>query len=152
MFDQMEDRLILREMHDGDREVWADMYTALFPEEGRAACLVEIDRILASPKRCGFVAEIDGKAEGFAEMNIRDFANGCVSQPVPFLEGIWTSETARRQGVAAKLVACVIDRAREGGFTEIGSDVDQDNPAGLGFHGAMGFEETERVVYFRKKL
>jgi aminoglycoside 6'-N-acetyltransferase I len=42
--------------------------------------------------------------------------------------------------------------AREGGFTELGSDCGLENLPSQDFHRALGFEETERVVYFRKEL
>lgn len=135
-----------------DRDRWAAMYAFLFPEASAADCLAEIDRILAAPDRFGFIAEDDGADLGFAELSIRPFANGCLSQPVPFLEGIWCAPEARRRGVGAALLAHVEAFARARGFTELGSDVEMLNTGGQGFHRATGFEETERVIYMRKSL
>jgi aminoglycoside 6'-N-acetyltransferase I len=42
--------------------------------------------------------------------------------------------------------------ARALGFTELGSDALIDNLASHAFHAALGFEERERVVAFRKRL
>lgn len=148
----METGLTIREMSVADRAVWAGMYAQLFPDASPDACLTEIDRILAAPDRTGFIAEAAGQPLGFAELSIRDFANGCETQPVPFLEGIWACGTARRQGVASALLHHLEAFARASGHTELGSDVLQGNGDGVGFHLDRGFQETERVIYYRKPL
>jgi len=96
--------------------------------------------------------EYKGKAVGFAEYAEREYANGCVAQPVPFLEGIWVHETYRRRGVARALLAHLEGLARARGFDEMGSDVDLENDGSHAAHGRWGFEETERVVFYRKSL
>lgn len=148
----MESGLNLRDMRPADREIWADMYAALFPEAARAQCLAEIDRILSDPRSFAFVAERGGQAQGFAEVSLRPHANGCASKPVPFLEGIWVRPDARHAGVATQLLAHVEEALRARGFQELGSNVLQGNDAGAGFHAASGFEATERVIYYRKTL
>ena len=50
------------------------------------------------------------------------------------------------------LVAAVELWTREQGCTELASDALLDNEASHRAHAACGFEETERVVYFRKHL
>ncbi len=58
----------------------------------------------------------------------------------------------RRQGVARSLCKAVAAWGRAAGCREFGSDALLDNVEGHAFHIASGFEETERVVYFRKSL
>jgi aminoglycoside 6'-N-acetyltransferase I len=58
----------------------------------------------------------------------------------------------RRSGVGRALVAAVEDWARGRGFTELGSDALIDNTVSHHAHRALGFEERERVIYFRKWL
>lgn len=139
-------------MTEADREVWIEMYCQLFPSESRVGMSLEIDRILKAPARAGYCAERDGQILGFAEYNLREFANGCVSQPVPFLEGIWVRPEVRSQGVAKLLMQHLEGVARSRGFHEFGSDVLVDNKHSIEVHQALGFEETERVVYFRKEI
>ncbi len=148
----MIERLTIREMTEDDREVWLEMYQALFPGQSRTGMNVEINRILASQLRAGYCAVLDGKILGFAEYNQREFANGCVSQPVPFLEGIWVQPEHRREGIAKALLAHLEGVARSQGFHEFGSDVLIDNLSSIEMHESLGFEETERVVYFRKEI
>lgn len=110
---------------------------------------------LAVPERYAqFVAApAAGRPVGFAEASIRaDHVNGTSSSPVGFLEGIYVVPGARRQGVATALVAAVARWAREAGCRELASDALLDNQASQAAHRALGFQETERVVYFRKSL
>jgi L-amino acid N-acyltransferase YncA len=115
----------------------------------------EMAALLAQPERYGqFVARrADGTPAGFAEAAIRhDYVNGTESSPVAFVEGIYVGPSARRQGVARALVLAVEQWARARGCRELASDARLDNEASHAVHRALGFEETERVVYFRKLM
>ena len=81
-----------------------------------------------------------------------DYVNGCKTSPVAFLEGIIVLPCARRTGVARLLVSAVSDWARSRGMSELGSDASLDNTTSHAMHAALGFDETQRVVYFRKAL
>jgi len=143
----------VREMGASDRAIWAQLRTELWPEHAASAHVQWIDEILTGKNYRGFVAEADdGLILGFAEFAIRPYANGCDTHPVPFLEGIFVRQKYRRQGVAAQLVAFIEALLAAQGFREIGSDAHLDNVTSHAAHKAWGFEETERVVYFRKLL
>lgn len=58
----------------------------------------------------------------------------------------------RRQGVATALVRAVEDWGRAQGCPELGSDAAIDNAGSAALHRALGFEEVERIVCFRKDL
>ncbi len=139
-------------MSGADRDIWLSMYRVLFPDSSESGLNAEISRILEAPERLGICARLDGQAVGFAETSIRPFANGCYSHPVPFLEAIWVDPAHRQRGIAQGLLDWLEQDARAKGFREMGSDVLQDNALGLQVHDRFGFEETERVVYFRKAL
>jgi aminoglycoside 6'-N-acetyltransferase I len=143
----------IREMGAADRAVWAEMRSALWPEETAQEHATGIDEMVGLDDAWGFVAETaDGTPVGFAELAIRKYANGCTARPVPFLEGIWVRAEFRRQGIGARLVAHVGAFAADRGFHEIGSDTQIDNLTSHAAHRGWGFSETERVVYFRKAL
>ncbi len=93
-----------------------------------------------------------GHSLGFAEVYVRDFANGCESQPVPFLEGIWVDRSQRRHGLGRQLIETIEAWARSKGFKELGSDAELHTTLSHRAHAGWGFEETERDVYFRKTL
>jgi aminoglycoside 6'-N-acetyltransferase I len=139
-------------MEASDRLVWAELRAALWPEASGEEHARDIDDLLRSDRAYGFIAEADGTPAGFAELAIRDYANGCASRPVPFLEGIFVREQFRRRGIGARLVAYAEQFAAARGFAEIGSDADIANSASHAAHRGWGFVETERVVYFRKML
>ncbi len=144
---------IVRSLHAGDRAVWAEMRAALWPDESALAHAKAIDELLAGADAWGFIAEsAAGAAAGFAEVAVRKYANGCDSQPVAFLEGVWVKPQFRRRGVGAKLIAHAETFVAARGFRELGSDTQIDNDASQAAHLAWGFSETERVVYFRKIL
>jgi aminoglycoside 6'-N-acetyltransferase I len=144
---------IIREMTAADCKLWSAMRAALWPGETAEQHARGLDDVLRDGQYWGFIAEApDGHAMGFAEVSIRRYANGCDSQPVAFLEGIWVDPQFRRLGIGARLVrhieAVVVSR----GFHELGSDALIDNETSHAAHRAWGFAETERVIYFRKVL
>ena len=92
-------------------------------------------------------------AIGLAEVSVRsDYVNGTETSPVAFLEGLYVAPQARRNGVAAALVAAACQWGRGAGCRELASDALLDNSTSQVVHRALGFEETERVVYFRRRL
>jgi aminoglycoside 6'-N-acetyltransferase I len=108
---------------------------------------------VAHPQRFAAFVAHDGNPVGFAEAAIRsDYVNGTMWSPVAFLEGLYVLPAARRKGVAGELVAAVAGWARELGYRELASDARLENEASHAMHRALGFEETERVVYFRRLL
>lgn len=108
----------------------------------------------ASPDKVAFIALDETESIcGFAEASLRrDYVNGCDTSPVAFLEGIYTSPTHQSLGIGRRLCAHVEAWGRERGCSELASDALLGNTESHRFHGAIGFEETERVVCFRKGL
>ncbi len=129
------------------------MRAALWPDEDQQELADDLDEFLADADQMAVVAErADGRLCGFAEASVRRYANGVDESPCAFLEGWWVDEDMRRAGVGRALVAAVEDWARASGFTELGSDALLDNQLSHQAHRALGFEERERVIYYRKRL
>jgi aminoglycoside 6'-N-acetyltransferase I len=139
-----------------DASVWLEMRLALWPgEERRDEFVKEIAHMLADPgDTATFIAWDDrGEPAGFVEAALRhDYVNGCETSPVGFLEGIYVVPQFRRRGVAAALVEATQEWVQSRGCTEFASDADLSNSTSHAMHHALGFEETQRVVYFRKTL
>ena len=141
----------VRKMGSSDRLIWAEMRALLWPEATASALAEQLHETIGSDEAWGFLAETAaGVAAGFAEVEVRKYANGCDSRPVPFLEGIWVKPEYRRQGVGLRLIEYAEAFLAERGFRELGSDALLDNRISHASHLAWGFSETERVVYFRK--
>ena len=138
-----------------DADDFAVLRHALWPNDSVAEHREELVKALAAPERCvNLIARWNGgTAVGFAEASIRhDYVNGCHTSPAGFLEGIYVDPHYRREGVASQLVLAVEDWARRNNCTELASDAALDNDQSHGMHDALGFIETQRVVYFRKVL
>lgn len=101
-----------------------------------------------------FLDVADGtRIRAFAEAALRyDHVNGCETSPVAFLEGIYVRPADRGAGIGRNLLRSVQSWARERGCSELASDTHINNTESFAFHTASGFEETERVIFFRKPL
>jgi aminoglycoside 6'-N-acetyltransferase I len=99
-----------------------------------------------------FVAEENGRVVGFLELDYRKYAPGCRSSPVPFIEGWYVESDFRRHGVGRALMQAAEARARAAGHDEIASDVEIENADGINAHVALGYQEVERCVSFRRSL
>jgi aminoglycoside 6'-N-acetyltransferase I len=99
-----------------------------------------------------FVAEADGRLVGFLELDYRKYAPGCQSSPVPFIEGWYVEPRLQRRGIGRALIEAAEARARTAGHHEIASDAELGNADGIAAHVALGYQEVERLVCFRRSL
>ncbi|WP_445501608.1 aminoglycoside 6'-N-acetyltransferase [Microvirga sp. G4-2] len=137
------------------REAWAALRHELWPDTTLSEHLQETEALLKEPDQAvAFLTyDADGAAIAFAEAALRhDYVNGCTTSPVAFLEGIYVRPAYRKQGIARLLCTVVEDWARDLGCQELASDVEIHNVTSQSMHIAVGFEETERVVCYRKPL
>ena len=131
------------------------MRQALWPEATRAEHLGEMRELVDQPQRyCQFIGlDEAGRPTGFIEAAVRgDYVNGTGTSPVAFVEGLYVKPECRRRGWATALMRVVEAWARDMGCQELASDAALDNTPSHATHLALGFEETERVVYFRKVI
>ncbi|MFV3414272.1 aminoglycoside 6'-N-acetyltransferase [Pseudomonas nitroreducens] len=145
----------VRHCEKNDLADWVDLRLQLWPGDHAEEFFEEARDILAHPQRFGawLARDEKGRALGLAEASVRrDYVNGTEGSPVLFLEGIYVREDARRQGVARALVRAVQAWGGARGCVDFASDAALDNTASHALHRALGFVETERVVYFRKPL
>jgi len=133
---------------------WARLRAELWQRMSVAAHAAELASMVGHAGRKAFIArDAAGVPIGFAEAALRhDHVNGCETSPVVFLEGVYVCPAARRRGVAARLCVAVAEWGRALGCQEFGSDAPAENSASHEFHRALGFDERERVVFFRRIL
>ncbi len=147
--------MAIREMRNPAEGDWLEMRGELWPHVDPSEHAAHLRRAVADPSRFGafLVVSPEGRGVGFAEVSLRtDYVNGCDSSPVAFLEGIYVKTEFRRRGVARLLCQAAERWGRSKGCTEMASDALADNTLGHRMHRGLGFEETERVVYFKKGL
>ena len=100
-----------------------------------------------------FVAtDSDGSLRGFIESSLRPCAEGCTTQPVGYIEGIFVQPAFRRRGIARRLVAAVERWAASNGCVEFASDCHADNEASIRLHENLGFDIARRLVHFRRAI
>jgi len=134
---------------------WLFLRQLLWPHCTQAEHLAEMRAFVAQPDRyIQFMAYGESyQAVGFVEASLRnDYVNGTESSPVAFLEGLYVVPRHRRRGIARCLVAAIGEWAAAHGCHEFASDAPLKNELSQAVHKALGFMETERVVYFRKVL
>ena len=134
---------------------WLEMRVALWPDATPDEHRGYMAICLAQPERFLQLMIYDEKRTpiGFIEGSIRsDYVNGTESSPVGFVEGVYVVPALRRQGVARRLFDAIADWARARGCRELASDALLENVTSQRAHLAMGFRETDRVVYFTKPL
>jgi aminoglycoside 6'-N-acetyltransferase I len=125
----------------------------LWPDLDEQELRREQAEILSKPERnTVFVASNGSRLLGFIEVSIRDWAEGCATQPVGYIEGWYVDPEHRRKGVGRGLVEAAECWAASRGCTEMGSDAEVENRVSQQAHVALGYTEATRVVSFSKKL
>lgn len=135
-----------------DAVAWAQLRLGLWPDADDP--LETLVAALAEDAGAVFLAcAAGGQAIGFAEVRLRhDYVNGTNSSPVGFLEGWYVQPQWQGRGVGRALLAAVRAWTRDAGCRELASDSRVEDVQAHAAHRACGFEETERVVYFRMPL
>jgi aminoglycoside 6'-N-acetyltransferase I len=143
--------LTLREVLPVDRDEWLRLRDALMPAEENAR---EIDEFFAAQAEYGVfvIARSTGDLGGFVEVGTRDFAEGCSTSPVAYIEAWYVDADLRRRGLGRALLTRAEEWAVARGLTEIGSDAVVDNTLSIDVHRAVGYDEVERIVCFRRTL
>ena len=147
----------IRAVSQSDRAEWARMRSQLYSSPD----VREIDDWYEAANNGGttlvgvavLVADRgDGSLAGFVEIGSRPYAEGCETSPVAYLEGWYVDPGERRTGLGASLIRAAEEWALANGYREIASDTELDNEISLAAHLALGYEEVERQICFKKCL
>jgi aminoglycoside 6'-N-acetyltransferase I len=144
---------MIRRYRNDDRPEWLRMRRALRGDSPEVQQIREMDEILASDSEEVFFAErSEGGLCGFLEASLRSRAEGCDTTPVGYIEGWYVDDDVRRQGVGRELVQAAEAWVRSKGCRQMASDAKLWNELSHRAHGALGYEETARLVLFKKDL
>ena len=100
-----------------------------------------------------FLYLVEDEVAGFCNTSIRnDYVEGCSSNGVGYIEGIYVCEPYRRNQIAYKLINHVKAYFKALGLDEIGSDTDLTNEMSQIFHKAVGFKEVSKNVHYIMKI
>src|SRR5579883_320729 len=143
--------MVIRKPTGTDRPEWLRMRRALWEDCPDEQQVQEMEEILGSDSEEVFFAERpEGGLGGFVEAAIRSRADGCDTTPVGYVEGWYVDPDLRHQGVGRRLVDAAEAWARSKGCRQMASDAELWNDVSHKAHGALGYEETARLVLFRK--
>ena len=124
-----------------DKPEWVRMRQRLWPEAPLEYLDYDLDEILEDPQQAAFI-----------EVSLREFAEGCETSPVGYIEAWYVDETIRGQKLGREMMSTAENWAREMGCTEMGSDTWLDNEGSIQAHRKMGYQEVERLAHFLKRL
>ncbi|MBV6449299.1 MAG: Aminoglycoside N(6')-acetyltransferase type 1 [Anaerolineales bacterium] len=143
----------IRRASAADKPEWLRMRQSLWYHLPADYLQADMDAVLADKKRAVFVAaREDGGLVAFVETSLRDYAEGCQTSPVGYIEAWFVDEGVRGQKLGREMIAAAENWAREKGCTEMGSDTWLDNEASINAHLKTGYFEADRLVHFIKKL
>jgi aminoglycoside 6'-N-acetyltransferase I len=144
--------ITIRRVTQEDKAEWLRMRKGVWPEAPDDYLDYDMDDVLSSEKDAVFFAMVEGIPGGMIEARLREFAEGCFSSPVGYIEAWFVDENLRGTGIAGALTQAAEDWARDKGCTDMASDTWLDNEASIRAHVNMGYSEVERLVHFVKKL
>lgn len=93
-----------------------------------------------------------GKLGGFVEASLRNYAEGCVTSPVGYVEGLYVDPDLRGEKLSRALVEAAEAWARAKNCREMASDVLPENHHSYRVHLALGFEDAGQIICLRKSL
>lgn len=129
------------------------MSHALFPDATHEEHLADLQRVRERPDAEIFVIERPtGLLAGFVEVGGRDYAEGCLTSPVGYIEAWYVDPDVRKLGYGRGLLAAAEAWARAQGYREMASDALIDNNASQQAHERSGYKVVDRVVQFHKSL
>jgi len=140
---------VIRPYASDDYNEWRRMRSQLWPDQTEA----DMAAWLARTDAAVYVAVgAPGALCGFIEVGERSCADGCDTSPVAYVEGWYIDAGSRRQRIGARLIEAAEQWARDLGYREIASDTQLENTISQAAHQRLGFEETDRLVAYRKLL
>lgn len=146
--------MLIRQVESRDLGEWLRMRLALWPDHTAEGHRDEMAELTSDDQPFAvFVADRgDGQLGGFLEAGRRAYADGCDTKPVGYIEGWYIDADLRQQGIGRVLVQAAEQWAIAQGCQEMASDCLIDNTISFQAHLAIGYEEVERLVHFRKRL
>jgi len=135
-----------------DNDTVTDLLCRLY-EMPRDELFIENERHFANTDMIFFLAFDGDKPVGISHGPIRhEYVNGADDGPKGYLEAIYVLPDYRLKGVAVELVKEIERWAGLHGCREFASDCLLNNNDSYNFHLKIGFKETERKIFFLKRI
>ena len=146
-----------REATPADMDIMTDLLFLLYDGEGleltREELLIENEQLFADENQVFYLAFDGDKPIGVSHGSLRrEYVNGANDGLKGYLEAIYVLPEYRKNKIASELVAILERWAAQQGCKEMASDCLIANTDSYNFHLRIGYEETERCIFFLKKL
>lgn len=144
---------MIKKATQNDTKVLAELAIQMWCNHTVSELDADFAEIVNNKDAVCFIKYVDDIPVGFAQCQLRyDYVEGTHSSPVGYLEGIFVVQEYQHKGYAKELLCECELWAKEKGCSEFASDCELDNKNSYSFHIAMGFEEANRVICFKKEL
>ncbi|MBD5468404.1 MAG: GNAT family N-acetyltransferase [Lachnospiraceae bacterium] len=144
---------MIKQAEQTDALTLAELAIQMWEDNTISELASEFAELIESEDAACFIWYEEDKPIGFAQCQLRqDYVEGTETSPVGYLEGIFIQEEFRHKGYAKELLQECEKWAKGKNCSEFASDCELDNVNSLKFHLAMGFEEANRVICFRKDI
>ena len=144
---------MVRKATYSDSRVLAEMAVQMWDSHTVDELETEFTETLNDKQSVFFIKYVNDVPVGFAQCGLRsDYVDGTESSPVGYLEGIFVKKDYRNNGYAKELLLSCETWAKNIGCTEFASDCELNNIGSLKFHIAMGFDEANRIICFKKRI
>ena len=144
---------MIKKAKKADSAILAEMALLMWEDDDPNDLKEEFERLTEGDDSACFIQYADDTPVGFAQCQLRrDYVEGTDTSPVGYLEGIFVREEYRRRGYARALLNRCEKWAKERHCSQFASDCELENEDSLRFHMAMGFEEANRIICFRKDI
>ncbi len=137
-----------------DFEHWQKFRHALYQPKPKNLDFFQQEMHKIYKNKDWFVGFINIKSQhvGFFELSARNVVDGCLSERVAYLEGLYIQPQWQRQGLGSQVVEALMDWSRQQGFTEFAVDTEWDNSGAQAFFKALGMQQTYKIVQYKAEL
>jgi len=144
--------ITIRRVTHEDKAEWLRMRKGIWLEAPDDYLSFDMDDLLANDDYFVIFACDGDKPIGLTEAQIRDFAEGCGTSPVGYIEGWFVQEEYRGRSIVGMMTQSAENWIREKGCSEVASDTWLDNEPSIRAHLKMGYTEVERLIHYVKRL
>jgi aminoglycoside 6'-N-acetyltransferase I len=132
---------------------WLALRDAVYTGLDREFHRQEMEQISSDRQmQCLLAVAGSGEVCGMIELSLRNVVDGCLTSPVGYVEGLYVTPRFRGTGISRRLLESAEAWFRGQGCREMATDAELGNEAAQQFHRHMGFQETYRIVEYRRPL
>jgi aminoglycoside 6'-N-acetyltransferase I len=132
---------------------WRCMREELYGDLSAQFHAAEMELIFGSAQATCFIGVAEpATAVAMLEVSLRNFVDGCLGGPVGYIEGLYVTPGQRHRGYARELTEFAAAWFRAKGCRDMAADAELTNVGAQNFFAKAGFDETYRIVEYKRSL